>query len=133
VHQEAVAVSWNPTGKKYDFEGSYEHCGYHSQISYLVPQTLSTSESIYNENCHTISGYFNGAYKGAKLIAGGSAVLTSGSRPTTYYQPSVKLTAPLTKHIGWFADWRYYGFGETFYMYESFRAHVFTTGLRFSR
>ena len=133
VHQESAQIAWTPTGKKYDFEGSYEHCAYHSQISYLVPQTLGSAESIYTEYCHTISGYFNGTYKGSKLVAGGSAVLTSGSRPTTYYQPVVKLSVPLRKNIGWFAEWRYYGFGESFYMYEAFRAHLFTTGLRFTR
>ena len=133
VHQESAQIAWNPAGKKYDFEGSYEHCAYHSQISYLVPQTLTSAESIYTESCHTISGYFNGTYKGSKLAAGGSAVLTSGSRPTTYYQPVVKLSVPLRKDLGWFAEWRYYGFGEAFYMYEAFHAHLFITGLRFSR
>ena len=44
VHQESAQIAWTPTGKKYDFEGSYEHCAYHSQISYLVPQTLGSAE-----------------------------------------------------------------------------------------
>lgn len=133
AHQESVTLSWNRAGKNYNFDGSYEHCGYHSQISYLVPQILASAESVYNENCHTISGYFNGTYRGSKLVAGGSAVLTAGSRPTTYYQPAVKLSVPLRKNLGVFAEWRYYGFGESFYQYEAFRAHLFTTGLRFSR
>jgi hypothetical protein len=133
VHQESLALNWIPTGKKFDFEGSYEHCGYHSRISYLVPQILAGANSVYSENCHTISGYFNGTYRGARLMAGGSAVLTSGSRPTTYYQPIVKLSVPLHKNVGFFTEWRYYGFGEAYYMYEAFRAHLFTTGLRFSR
>jgi hypothetical protein len=133
VHQESAQISWNPAGKSYNFEGSYEHCGYHSQIGYLVPETLATAESIYAEYCHTISSYFNGTYKKSKLTAGGSAVLTSGSRPTTYYQPVVKLSLPLRKNIGWFAEWRYYGFGEPFYMYEAFHAHLIITGLRFTR
>lgn len=132
AHQESAAILWNP-GKNYSFDGSYEHCVYNSQISYLAPQNLLSAESIYRENCHTISGYFNGTWHGSKLMAGGAAVLTSGSRPTTYYQPTVRLTVPLRKNIGWFTEWHYYGFGETFYMYESFRAHVVTTGLRFSR
>jgi len=133
VHQESAAITWTPTAKKYSFEGSYEHCGYHSQISYLIPQLLSSAESIYTEYCHTISALFNLNYRKARLTAGGSAVLTSGSQPTTYYQPTAKLSVGLTKNIGLFAEWRYYGFGETFFMYESFRANLFTTGLRFSR
>jgi hypothetical protein len=80
----------------------------------VVPQILASAESIYTENCHTISGYFNGSCRGNKLVAGGSAVLTSGSRPTTYYQPIVKLSVPLRRNIGFFAEWRYYGFGEAF-------------------
>ncbi len=133
VHQESAALAWNPAGKPYSFDGSYEHCVYNSHISYLVPQTLSPAESIYVEDCHTISAYFNDTYKGAKLVAGGSAVITSGSRPTTYYQPTVKLNVPLRKNIGWYAEWRYYGFSEAFYLYEGFRAQLFITGLRFSR
>jgi len=133
AHQESASITWIPKGKKFDFEGSYEHCGYHSQISYLIPQLLTSAESTYTEYCHTVSALFNLNYKKAKLTAGGSAVLTSGSQPTTYYQPVAKITVPVTKSLGFFGEWRYYGFGEAFYMFESFRANTFTTGLRFSR
>ena len=34
------------------------------------------------------------------------------------------------KHLSWNSEWRYYGFGEQFYMYEGFRAHIFMTGLQ---
>ena len=68
-----------------------------------------------------------------KLAAGGAAVLTSGTSPGTYYQPTARLSVPLAKHVGFFAEWRYYGFGEVLYSYESFRAHLITAGLRFSR
>ncbi|HVW87634.1 MAG TPA: MtrB/PioB family outer membrane beta-barrel protein [Bryobacteraceae bacterium] len=133
VHNETLAVSWNPSGKKYDAEASWSHCGYHSRISYLVPQLLAATDSVYTEYCHTISGFFNLSYHEAHLAAGGSAVLTSGSRPTNYYQPVAKVTVPIARNISVFAEWRYYGFGEPFYMYEAFRAHLLTTGLRFSR
>jgi hypothetical protein len=139
LHQETIALDWNPKGDKITFDGSYSHCAYHSEINYLVPQLLTAATSIYRENCHTISAYLNGTFKGLakgsviQLVAGGSAVLTSGSRPTSYYQPTGKLTIPLTKHAGVFAEWRYYGLGEAFYGYESFRAHLITAGLRYSR
>jgi len=132
-HQETLALDWNPKGDRITFDGSYSHCSYHSEISYLVPQILASALSIYRENCHTISGYMNGTFRNMRLVAGGSAVLTSGSRPTTYYQPTAKFSMPLTKHTGLFAAWSYYGLGETFYGYESFRAHLITAGLRYSR
>lgn len=32
-----------------------------------------------------------------------------------------------------FAEWRYYGYGEAFYLYEGFRTHLLTAGLRLTR
>ncbi len=133
THQESASLSWNPTGKKYDMQATYEHCGYHSRISYLIPQLLTPADSIYSENCHAISGLLHTAYRRLDFTGGGAVSLSSGSRPTAYYQPLAKVSMKVTKSLGIFAEWRYYGLGETFYMYESFRAHLFTTGLRISR
>ena len=69
----------------------------------------------------------------AKFSGGGSFFVSSGSRPTTYYQPLAKLWVPLGKHANWFGEWTYYGYGEAFYLYEGFRTHLATTGLRFTR
>jgi hypothetical protein len=44
-----------------------------------------------------------------KLSAGGSFFISSGSRPTSYYQPIVKFWVPLGKHVSWFSNWEYYG------------------------
>ncbi len=68
---------------------------------------------------------------GARITAGGSLFISSGSEPTSYYQPLVKLLVPVGKTISWFAEWRYYGYGEVFSLYEGFRANLMTTGLRF--
>ena len=42
----------------------------------------------------------------------------------------VKLALPLRKQLSWFAEWRYYGYGEAFYVYEGFRANLAIVGLR---
>ena len=55
------------------------------------------------------------------------------SRPTTYYQPGAKLWVPVRKNLSWLTEWQYYGYGEAFYLYEGFRTHLFTTGLRLTR
>ena len=68
-----------------------------------------------------------------KLTAGGSFFISSGSRPARYYQPLATLWVPVVKHISWSTEWRYYGYGEAFYLYEGFHAHLVTTGLRFTR
>lgn len=139
THQEAASLNWTPKGERLDLQASYEHCGYNSSIAYLQPQILVSDTSNYREYCHTISGLVSANLKSPvkgmqiKLLAGGSAVLTAGSRPTTYYQPTARVNIPLTKKIGLFAEWRYYRLNETFYMYEAFRTHILTTGLRFTR
>ena len=139
THQEAASLNWAPKGERLDLQASYEHCGYNSSIAYLQPQILVSAVSNYREACHTMSGLVSASLKSPvkgmpiKLLAGGSAVLTAGSRPTTYYQPTARVNVPLTKKIGLFAEWRYYGLNETFYMYEAFRTHILTTGLRFTR
>jgi hypothetical protein len=69
----------------------------------------------------------------AKLTVGGSLFVSSLSRPTRFYEPLTRLSIPLKKNISWNTEWRWYGMGEPFYLYEGFRTHVFTTGLRISR
>ncbi len=136
VMQEALSIQWLPTRlKRLSFQGSYERSGLYSTIHYLIPQTLASASSLYRENDHNVSALIslNLPFDGAKISAGGSAFLSAGTRPETYYQPVAKLTVPLGKHISGFAEWRYYGFGETYYLYESFRTHLFIAGLRFSR
>ena len=35
--------------------------------------------------------------------------------------------------MSWFSEWRYYGYGEAFLLYEGFRTNLVTTGVRFTR
>ena len=44
-HQETAALDWTPKGDKLTLDGSYSHCAYRSEISYLVPQLLTPSLS----------------------------------------------------------------------------------------
>ena len=104
-----------------------------------APQT-----SLYADRSHIATGLFslNLPHRFAlakdskvlpKLTAGGSFFISSGSNPSSYYQPIAKLLLPLAKNLNWFTEWRYYGYGEAFYLYEGFHAHLVTTGLRFTR
>lgn len=139
LRQEALSLQWIPgSGKYFDVEGSYTRSGIVSNIDYLAPQDLASQLSRYVDDAHIVTGLVNVKFphKGAvvpKLSAGGSMFLSSGSRPTSYYQPIVTLWLPLANHVSWFTDWRYYGYGEVFYLYEGFHAHTVTTGLRFTR
>ena len=137
--QESLSLFWSPlSGKFGDFQGSYTRSTLRSDIGYLVPQTLTPQTSLYTDNAHTATALFNVKLPqvegiAPKLSAGGSFFISSGSRPTSYYQPLATLWLPMGKKISLFADWRYYGYGEAFYLYEGFRTNMVTTGLRFTR
>ncbi len=137
--QESASLFWAPQdGKYFDFEGSYTRSAIRSDIGYLVPATLGAATSLYIDNAHIGTGMMNfklphSASFTPKLSAGGSFFISSGSRPTSYYQPLAIVWLPLGKHVSWFSQWTYYGYGEAFYLYEGFRAHLVTTGLRFTR
>ena len=132
----SLSVTWNPNnGKWVTVTGEYTRATLRSDISYIVPQDFTSAQSFYRDNVHDASTLVDllipgfGA-KGPKLGMGGSLLLSSGSRPTQYYQPIMRLTTPTYKHMNWYGEWRYYGYAEPFYGYEGFRAHLLTVGLR---
>jgi hypothetical protein len=139
ARQSSVSVLWSPqAGKRITLQGEYTRATVRSDILYLVPQDLRTARSFYRDNDHLATALADVALPGyrkltPKLSIGGSLLISSGSRPTNYYQPLVRAVAPLSARLAWVFDWRYYGFGEAFYGYEGFRTHLISTGLRWTR
>jgi hypothetical protein len=136
--QESLSFYWSPPGKIFDIQGTYSRSDLKSNISYIEPETLTPQLSIYRDNAHTGTALFDlnwphGKRFAPKLAAGGSVFISSGSQPTSYFQPTAKLWVPLGKHVSWFSEWQYYGYGEAFLLYQGFRTHLVTTGVRFSR
>jgi len=135
----SASVTWAPNNsKRVTVTGEYTRATLRSDISYIVPQDFTTANSIYRDNVHEASTLVNlvipgfGA-NGPRLSAGGSLFRSSGSRPTEFYQPTARFTAPPYKHMSWYGEWRYYGFAEPFYLYEGFRSQLVTIGLRLAR
>lgn len=139
AQQESLSFLWAPGGgKNWNVQGSYSRSTMYSDIGYLEPEFLTPGQSIYRDNAHIASGMFSANlphYSGLTptIAAGGSLFISSGSRPTSYYRPFAKLLLPVRKNLAWFTEWTYYGYGETFYLYEGFRSHLVMTGLRFTR
>jgi hypothetical protein len=134
----SLAVYWTPAGgKRITLMGEYDRSSLSSNIDYLG-LFFSPAVSVYRENAHTASSTIDinlPGYAGLtpKFTAGGSLFISAGSRPSRYYQPLMKLSLPIQKHVYWNTEWKYYGYGEQFYLYEGFRAHVFMTGLRLTK
>jgi hypothetical protein len=139
AHEESASLQYTPAGGKFwDFEGSYTRSTVYSNISYLDPEFLIPEQSLYRDNAHTLTAMFNLNMPGwlgykTKLAFGGSAFLSSGSNPTTFYQPVAKLSVVIRKNLSWISEWRYYGFDESFYLYQGFRTEMVTTGVRLTR
>ncbi|MEO7142070.1 MAG: hypothetical protein ABI165_01050 [Bryobacteraceae bacterium] len=134
ARQESLSFQWTPDGgKRWGLQGGYTRSTLRSDINYLAPQDLHSERSFYRDNAHEMTGAFDTSLRSAKLSLGGSFFISSGSRPTNFYQPVAKLSVPLRNKLSWISEWRYYGFGESFYLYEGFRTHLVTTGLRFTR
>jgi hypothetical protein len=132
----AVSLFWTPdSGKRITIMGEYDRSTLRSDISYL-DLFLSPNTSAYRDNAHTATSAIVLAvpgYAAAKLTVGGSLFVSSGSRPSRYYQPLARLSVPIQKNISWNSEWQWYGYGEQFYLFEGFRTHVFMTGLRVNR
>jgi hypothetical protein len=133
AQQESLSVFWTPA-KIWNLQGSYTRSTVNSNIDYVGPGTLRPQTSLYPDNAHTATALFNVALPSRygfapKITAGGSFFVSSGSRPSRYYQPMATLWLPLRKNVKWFTEWRYYGYGEAFYLYEGFRAHLGDHGI----
>jgi len=135
--QNSLTASWTPS-KRVSILGEYTRSTLRSNISYLEPEVLTPEMSLYRDNAHSASALIDLALPGyakltPRLAFGGSLFISSGSRPTTYYQPLARLSVPLLKSLVWKSEYRYYGYGEAFYQYEGFRAHILETGVTISR
>jgi len=137
--QSSLSLFWAPSnGKTWDLQGTYSRSSLRADIGYLAPQDLTAQRSFYRENAHTAMALFDLKRLGSsrfapRITAGGSFFVSSGSRPSSYYQPMAKMAVPLTKNVNWFTEWRYYGYGEAFYLYQGFRTHLVIAGLRLTR
>ena len=131
----SLSLYWTPAGGKHiSLMGEYDRSTVSSNISYLDLPFLTSAVSAYRDNAHTATSALDLVLPHAtKLTLGGSLFISSGSRPTRYYQPMGRLSVPLQRHVAWNTEWTWYGYGESFYLYEGFRAHVFKTGLKLMR
>jgi hypothetical protein len=135
--QESLSLLYLPAhGKLWDVQGTYSRGALYSNIDYLDPAYLAPEASRYRDNSHTATAVVNANLPlggiTARLSAGGSLFISSGSNPTKFFQPLGKLSVPFSRHVAWVTEWRYYGFGEVFYTTQSFRAQTVVTGFHFT-
>lgn len=139
ARDNSLSVNWIPPAAKWiTLTGEYDRSTMRSDISFLLPPFYSPAVSAYRDNAHTATSTVELAPPprhgvAPKITFGGSLFISSGSRPSQYYQPMAMLSIPLLKHLSWNAEWLWYGFGEQFYLYEGFRDHMLQISLKLFR
>ncbi|MFN0101861.1 MAG: hypothetical protein ACKV2U_07200 [Bryobacteraceae bacterium] len=130
--QAAAAIQWLPRGgKRVKLIGEYARSSLRSAIDYTGPQSLARERSEFADNGHTVSAFVDaGLRHGATLSVGGASYRSSGSRPSRFHQPQIRLTAPLRKNVHVLAEYRWFSFSQPFYRVELFRTHQFMAGIR---
>jgi hypothetical protein len=133
--QNTLSATWTPNkGKGLSVLAEYSRYTLRSSSNFLVPNTLEREGSFYRDNAHIgtslVSLTLPKAGHQSRIAFGGSFVVSSGSRPTRYYQPMMRLSVPVGKHAEWHSEWRWFGLSETLFPFEAFRRHELVTGLR---
>jgi hypothetical protein len=127
---------WTPNnGQRVRVLGEYSRQTWRSDTLYLAPQDLTPERSRFRENSHaaTLMVDFAAPFRGTlapRFSAGGTLFRSTGSRPTEFYTPTVRVSAPIVKHMDWNAEWRWWGMSEPFYAFENFRNHQLTVSVR---
>lgn len=136
--QQTASLFWTPKGgNRVSVLGEYTHSRIRSDISYLEPQILSPAQSVYRDYAHTGTAVvnltpFKFPVASPNITFGGSFFTSNGSRPMNYYQPLGRFLIPVYRHVNWYAEWRWYGLSQDYFIYEGFRSHQFITGFRLS-
>jgi len=133
-----LSTMWMPGGgKRFSLLTEYTWSRLRSEIDYVEPFPPQRLISLYRENAHTATALGAvaiplGGNHELKFSGGGHMFLSSGSRPASYYQPNLRLSAPIVKWAEWYFEYRWYGFSQPFYTVEGFRTHHYVTGFRFT-
>lgn len=131
----AAFVNWLPAGgARFSLLGEYARSSLATDVWYLIPQVLARAQSAYRDRTHAVTAVLDThpwkSDRAAFFSIGGSLVTVSGSRPARYYQPLLRANVPMSKVAQAYAEWRWYGLSQAFFLLEGFRAHQFTAGLR---
>jgi hypothetical protein len=133
----ALSIFWTPAAaKRISVMGEYDRSTMSSNIDYLTLPFYTAAVSRYRDNAHTATSAIDIALpriKDGKLTLGGSMFVSSGSAPSRYYQPLARVSVPVGKHVSWNAAWQYYDYGQSFYLYDGFRANSFVTSVRLTQ
>jgi hypothetical protein len=128
----AVAVNYDP-GERLHFGVDYMRSSIFSDMAIILPQTLQTGRSVYDESVDGVGGSLGvGLYRGSRIDLGYRGIYSTGSYPLNYHQPYAQVTIPLHNHLAVKAYWQYYDYNQKAMSLQSYHSNLVTISLAFS-
>jgi len=128
----AVAVNYDP-GERFHVSVDYMKSSIYSDMAIILPQTLQTGRSVYDESLNGVGGSVGvGLYRGTRFDFGYRGIYSTGSYPLNYHQPYAQLTVPLHNHLAVKGYWQYYDYNQKGLSLQSYHSNLVTLSLAVS-
>jgi hypothetical protein len=124
-----VAVNYDP-GERLHVSVDYMKSSIYSDMAIILPQTLQTGRSVYDESLNGVGGSVGvGLYRGSRFDFGYRGIYSTGSYPLNYHQPYAQLTVPLHNHLAVKGYWQYHDYNQKGLSLQSYHANLATVSL----
>ncbi len=119
--------------ERFNLNVDYTRSNILSDMAIILPQTLTTDRSVYDERVSAAGGSFGvDFYKGLRADGGVRTILNAGDFPLNYYQPFASLTVPLPGRLAFKTLWQDFGYNEKNSDIQDHRTHLFSFSLAYS-
>ncbi len=127
-----VAVNYD-AGERWRVGVDYMKSSIYSDMAIILPQTLQTGRSVYDESLNGVGGSVGlGLYRGTRIDMGYRGIYSTGSYPLNYHQPYAQLTVPLHNHLALKGYWQYYDYNQKGLKLQSYHANLVTVSFAVS-
>jgi hypothetical protein len=127
----AFEVTYDP-GERLSLALDYSRSNLFSNILILLPQTLDSDRSVFDERSHAVGGSLGVTfYRGARVDLGYRGIASAGSYPLNHHQPFAGLSIPLQRSLVWRTHWQYVGYNEKGAAFQDHRTHLVTFSLAY--
>jgi len=128
-----AGLSFEPN-ERFSLGLDYSRSNLFSDLLIVVPQSLKTIPSIFNERISGIGARLGlGIYRGSKAEIGYRGIINKGNAPLDYHQPYASLWIPLGFKMALKPSWQYFDYNDKLFGLEDYKTHLVTIALVYSR
>jgi hypothetical protein len=128
-----IALNYQPS-ERISLDLDYSRSNLFSDIAVVIPQTLASARSIFDERTSGIGARMEvEIFRRNRIEIGYRGMINRGSFPLDYHQPYAALWIPLQRHLAFRPFWQFYGYSEKITPSEDYRTHLVIFSLVYSR